>query len=364
MKITKIVITGGPCAGKSTALSKIQKIFSDMGYKVLVVPETATELITGGVAPWTCKTNVEYQKCQMELQLKKEKLFLRAAEGMDCEKMLILCDRGAMDNKVYMSDDDFLTVLDFVGMSEIELRDSYDAVIHLVSAANGAAEFYTTENNAARTETVEQAIELDNKLIAAWTGHRHLRVIENDTNFENKIRNVINEISTFLGEGAPVEIERKFLIEYPDISWLENIKNCRKVEIIQTYLLPDADGGDQRIRQRGIGSSFTYYYTRKVNADGKVIATERRLTKDEYLAYLMEADTSKRQIRKTRYSLTHDNRYFEIDVFPFWKDKAMLSIELHSENEIPEFPENIKVIKEITGNPDYKHSAIVRDAFK
>lgn len=364
MEITKIVITGGPCAGKSTALSKIQKVFTDMGYKVLVVPETATELITGGVAPWTCKTNVEYQKCQMELQIKKEKLFLRAARGMDAQKILILCDRGALDNKVYMSNEDFDTVLDFVGTSEIELRDSYDAVIHLVSAANGAEEFYTTENNAARTETVEQAIELDNKLIAAWTGHRHLRVIENDTNFENKIRNVINEISTFLGEGAPVQIEKKYLIEYPDIKYLESIDNCRKVEIIQTYLLPDADGGDQRIRQRGSDGNFTYYYTRKVYADGGVIATERRLTKDEYLSYLMDADVSKRQIRKTRYSLTHENRYYEIDIFPFWSDKAMMSIELHSEKEIPEFPHCIKVIKEITGDPQYKHSAIVNEAFK
>lgn len=364
MEITKIVITGGPCAGKSTALSKIQKVFSDMGYKVLVVPETATELITGGVAPWTCQTNVEYQKCQMELQIKKEKLFMRAAKGMDAEKLLILCDRGALDNKVYMSNEDFATVLDFVGTSEIELRDSYDAVIHLVTAAKGAEEFYTTENNAARTETVEQAIELDNKLISAWTGHRHLRVIENDTDFENKIRNVINEISTYLGEGSPVQIERKYLIKYPDIAYLESINNCRKVEIIQTYLLPDAEGGDQRVRQRGIDGSFTYYYTRKTYADGMTVATERRLTKDEYLAYLMDADTSKRQIRKTRYSLTHENRYFEIDVFPFWKDKAMLSIELHSENEIPVFPENVTVIKEITGNPEYKHSAIVKDAYK
>ena len=49
--ITKIVITGGPCAGKSTAMSWVQNAFSQMGYRVLFVPETATELISGGVAP-------------------------------------------------------------------------------------------------------------------------------------------------------------------------------------------------------------------------------------------------------------------------------------------------------------------------
>lgn len=68
MKISKIVITGGPCAGKSTAMSWVQNAFTQMGYTVLFVPETATELINGGVAPWTCGTNTEFQKCQMKLQ--------------------------------------------------------------------------------------------------------------------------------------------------------------------------------------------------------------------------------------------------------------------------------------------------------
>ena len=62
MQITKIVITGGPCAGKTTGMGRIQKEFVKLGYKVLFVPETATELITGGVAPWTLVSNEEYQK--------------------------------------------------------------------------------------------------------------------------------------------------------------------------------------------------------------------------------------------------------------------------------------------------------------
>ena len=54
MEMTKIVITGGPCAGKTTAMSWIQSNFTKLGYTVLFVPETATELISGGIAPWTC----------------------------------------------------------------------------------------------------------------------------------------------------------------------------------------------------------------------------------------------------------------------------------------------------------------------
>ena len=50
MSITTIVITGGPSAGKTTALSWVQNAFTKLGYTVLFVPETATEFIGGGVA--------------------------------------------------------------------------------------------------------------------------------------------------------------------------------------------------------------------------------------------------------------------------------------------------------------------------
>ena len=59
MEITKIVITGGPCAGKSTAMSWVQNAFTQMGYAVLFVPETATELITGGVQERVTGKNIE-----------------------------------------------------------------------------------------------------------------------------------------------------------------------------------------------------------------------------------------------------------------------------------------------------------------
>ena len=224
-KIYKIVVTGGPCAGKSTAMSKIESAFTKMGYTVLFVPETATELITGGVAPWTCGTNADYQKCQLELQLKKEEVFTNAAQTMHAEKILIVCDRGAIDNKAYMREEDFQRVLAELQLNEVELRDGYDAVFHLVTAAKGAEAFYTTANNAARKETPAQAAELDDKLISAWTGHPHLRVIDNSVHFEYKIKRLIQEITSFLGEPLPLEIERKFLIKMPNLQ--ENHRKLR-----------------------------------------------------------------------------------------------------------------------------------------
>jgi CYTH domain-containing protein/predicted ATPase len=356
--ITKIVITGGPCAGKTTGMSWIQNAFSSRGYRVLFVPETATELISGGVAPWTCGSNLEYQKCQVQLQLEKEKVFQRAAQTMKEEKILIVCDRGALDNKAYMTETEFQAVLGSLGLAEVTLRDEYDGVFHLVTAAKGAEEFYTLANNQARTETPEQARELDDKIIAAWTGHPHLRVIGNDTDFEEKMRKLVAEIAALLGEPEPFEIERKFLIEYPDIPWLESLPQCQKVDIIQTYLKSD-QGEEVRVRQRGEKGDYLYYQTIKRKVSGlKRIELERRLTQQEYLTLLMEADTTKRQIRKTRYCLTYDNQYFEIDVYPFWADKAIVEIELSDEETPIRFPKELAVIREVTEDEDYKNASL------
>lgn len=358
--ITKIVITGGPCAGKSTAMSWIQNEFSKKGYTVLFVPETATELITGGVAPWTCGTNVDYQKCQLKLQLEKEKIFEQAARTMAAEKILIVCDRGALDNKAYMNEIEFAEAMKVVDTNEVELRDNYDAVFHLVTAAKGAEEFYTTANNTARTETIAEAAELDNKLISAWTGHPHLRVIDNTSSFEDKMKKLIAEVSSFLGEPEPYEIERKYLIEYPDIKWLEGNPACRRIEIIQTYL-NSALGEEVRVRLRGVDGHYIYFQTiKKRVSDVKRIEIERRLSRSEYLNLLMDSDTQRKQIRKTRYCLIHNNKYFEIDVYPFWTDKAIAEIELSDENAEIVFPKQIKVIKEVTDDDSYKNASLAK----
>ena len=74
----------------------------------------------------------------------------------------------------------------------------------------------------------------------------------------------------------------------------------------------------------------------------------------------MEADTSRRQIWKTRYCLTYQNQYFEIDLYPFWQDKAIAEIELSDENAQVVFPEQIQVIKEVTGDESYTNASLAK----
>ena len=52
------------------------------------------------------------------------------------------------------------------------------------------------------------------------------------------------------------------------------------------------------------------------------------------------------------------NQYFEIDLYPFWDDKAIVEIELNDENQDIELPKQLKLIREVTDDPNYKNSSL------
>lgn len=156
------------------------------------------------------------------------------------------------------------------------------------------------------------------------------------------------------------EIERKFLIEYPNVDWLNAHPSCQCAKTTQTYLKSETDE-EIRVRERIADGQHLYFHTakRKVS-DAKRIEIEREISCTEYKRFLQDADTTKRQICKTRYCLTYEKQCFEIDVYPFWQDKAIVEIELCDENAPIVFPNEIKVIKEVTHDERYKNASLAK----
>ena len=362
MNITKIAITGGPCAGKTTGLSYLEQKLTQIGYKVVIINECATELILNGLDHNSFTKNIDFERNIVQLQVEKERLYYEFCKTLPYENVLLVCDRGVMDCKCYMTDEEFDQILKELNYDKIQLRDNYDAVFHLVTAAKGAPDAYTKANNLARRENLEEAIESDNKTINCWTGHPHFRVIDNSTDFENKMKRLVKEITSFLGLPKPVEIERRFLIKKPDSALLEKLPNCQKVEIVQTYLNSKPDE-EVRIRQRGENDSFIYTLTTKSKTDDPMVRQEieRRISEREYLSLLSNCDASLHQIRKTRYCIVHDGNYYEIDTYPFSKDNAILEIELSNKDASVLLPPYIEVIREVTGDKTFSNRSIAQN---
>ncbi len=153
------------------------------------------------------------------------------------------------------------------------------------------------------------------------------------------------------------EIERKFLIEYPDLNILENYP---KSDIAQTYLKTN-DGMTSRVRKRTSDGVTKYIFTEKKSVtDLKCIENERELSEEEYLELLKLADPERRTVYKTRYCVPFGGRVVEVDIYPFWGDRAIAEVEMESENEEVRLPEFIKVIRDVTADKQYKNAAIAK----
>jgi len=138
--ITKIVLTGGPCAGKTTALVRIIEKFSDLGYLILALPEAATLFNQAGVNFLTPDKSLFYaaEKSLMSFQMTMEDRFADIAQAAS-RPALIICDRGMMDISAYLTEESWQALLDESGLSKVQVRDKrYDAVLHLTTAAKGA----------------------------------------------------------------------------------------------------------------------------------------------------------------------------------------------------------------------------------
>lgn len=360
----KIVVTGGPCAGKTEIMSYLTQRLEERGYKVLTVPESATIMILNGIHPSEKITMDEFQRYVLATQLANENTFDSAASKFG-DKVIIFYDRGVMDGNAYASSPEaFREILNENGLSLSDVYNRYDAVLHLTTTADGAEEFYQWNdptktdvgNNAARSETPEEARIKDKKTLNSWIGHPHLRVFDNSTDFEGKIKRVVDEVFALLGEPLPTEIERKFLIKKPTAEQIESLGCISTTNIIQTYLKKNCNVAERRVRQRGDKENgFSFYYTEKTDvAPGVRIENERRISKDEYLQLLTEADTFLHQISKTRHCFVYNKRYFEMDIYPFSDEYAILEIELNDINEAIDFPP-LSIVKEVTDDHKYRN---------
>lgn len=354
--IRKIVLTGGPCAGKTTALVRVIEHFNSRGFKVFCIPEVPTIYSLAGWNYLTPNRQLyfEGERAILETQLALEDHFMRLA-SVCAKPVLIVCDRGAMDISAYIAPEEWDSICGEAGTNSNVLRERYDAVLHLVSAADGAEQYYTTATNSTRYEKADEeglhiARELDKKVIKAWTGHPHLRVINNHDDFERKMQRVLREISNVLGLPQPVTEERKYLVEVTG-----QLPETIDSDILQTYLVSEP-GAEIRLRRRSwpSGKVVNVHNTKKRTAPGEQIETERQVENALYESLLQQADPYRQSISKLRQSFIWKGQYFELDTYRGPLDGlVILETKGIADAEDVNFPPFIRVIKEITGNKEY-----------
>lgn len=174
MSVIRIVVTGGPGGGKTTALDLFRR---EIGEEVAVVPEAATLLYAGGF-PRVRVAQVPSQKAIYHVQRNVEDALAIANPGR-----ILLCDRGTIDGAAYWEDPgaNFFATLGTTFEAELE---RYAAVLFFETAAVGGVR---ASANPHRIESTEQAIAVDQRLRELWSRHPRFTFVPHDRSFLRKI---------------------------------------------------------------------------------------------------------------------------------------------------------------------------------
>ena len=180
----KIVITGGPGGGKTTALDLFRR---ELYEKVVVIPESATAIFQGGIQRDSREPVLKAIQKTIYYHQKNVELIYKEQNG----SKTLLCDRGTLDGLAYWpsSEENFFETIKSSFREEI---DKYDAVIFFETAAKSGNDI--SSNNPYRQETSEEAIKLDNRLQSIWERHPNFHLVKSRGSFIEKIMNGIEVI--------------------------------------------------------------------------------------------------------------------------------------------------------------------------
>ncbi len=195
-----VVITGGPCGGKSTLLERISQPGCLGDVRVIPVREIATQLMLPDLARPSDMTHAHL--CRVEGGMVDAQC---ALENFACSipslgaRAVVVCDRGAVDAAAYCEPAIWQHVLADLDTTESQLYQRYDFVLHVTSVAVDAPELYHSDNNAARFEACDEAAALDGATADAWARHPNRQVLGNDfPSFEAKMAEGERRIARFV----------------------------------------------------------------------------------------------------------------------------------------------------------------------
>lgn len=155
-----------------------------------------------------------------------------------------------------------------------------------------------------------------------------------------------------------VEIERKYIIKMPDILLLSDQAEYTISDITQIYITP-AEGETHRVRRRVYSDRVQYIETRKIRIDSiSVTEIEHEITEQRFSELSENILVDSKPVLKTRHTFVYRGQIFEIDVYPQWKNTAIMETELSNREERAEIPDFIEIIREVTGEKIYSNASM------
>lgn len=192
-KRQRIVLTGGPGGGKTTAADLLRR---ELGSRVVIVPESATILFGGG---FPRSSHVD-ANCAAQRAIFHVQRNLEDVQSALYPDRLLLCDRGTVDGAAYWHDGQDAFFRSVGTTLEAELS-RYDAVVFFETAA--VAGLSIEGGNPVRCESLPEAVELDHKLRGLWSRHPRFTLVPHSSSFIEKMIGAVHILKS-MADGALV----------------------------------------------------------------------------------------------------------------------------------------------------------------
>lgn len=383
-RIYRIVLTGGPCAGKTSLRNKLSreaKAVKDL--KVIIAPEAATTLKHSGINFLDAGADDTFQDMIIDQQILSEAMAWRTAHNYllkhPTHKVIIVCDRGIMDGEAYFnSPAEYAQVLNRHSLTRDIVYERYDAVISLRSAAIGALSFYTTKDGTPRDESPEEAAKLDKKVCEAWQYHKCYYAIDNSFKFPEKLDKAVAKIFEVAKIELPKKICRRYLCKMPDMFKLLDRSSHLEVCVDKTFFLKQTrDDLFSAIRIRMVGENATYYMNEQrwkaiesPNSMEKTLEavydTTFEITEKEVMHSLIHVDSTIPSLEKMMYSFhIADEIFCELNIYQCNSKNAYLRVffdcaEEDIEKYLPIVEGFFTILKEVNYERTYTEYEIAR----
>ena len=193
----RVVLTGGPGAGKTAVLELIRLFFCE---HVKTLPEAAG-IVFGGRFPRSDRAPLRQAAQRAIYHIQRELESVAETENA----ALVLCDRGTGDCAAYwVGEGDLFSA---VGTTRAIELARYDAVIHLQTPTSSHA---YNRDNPLRLESLEEADAIDVQIAAQWATHPRRFVVEPTEDFLHKAAKALALVRSEVPECCRHHVRRFF----------------------------------------------------------------------------------------------------------------------------------------------------------
>ena len=224
-------------------------------------------------------------------------------------------------------------------MNVVMMRDNrYDGILHMVTAADGASEFYGLSNEA-RYESASEATTKDKRVREAYLGHKNWKMIDNSyESFDAKVKAAQQSVKNMLGIHGGTSFYKKFLLKKTQQRTmaltmipinLPEDQHFEESEVTETFINFRINEGkviEASIEKKGSNQAFAYTLKFSIQKNRTIVNKRKSISASEYIDLKQQKLPGVAELNCNRICTLENELYMIIDWYPKVQGQPMICI--------------------------------------